>query len=183
MIAWISPGNSITLCIILIAGGFLFHAELLPSLISLWEKRLILFLLTEAVASIAASAYGLVEVVAFVFAMRWQDVCAAAELALAALTLELVPECACCECFLWVSAVNGNGDIHVGFGRLVFGNDIIGNDDTFTLPRGESLVIAKKLKKLNIPPCFWHNQPKQPLKVSFGCFHRHNRIHDRLSIC
>lgn len=183
MIAWISPGNAITLCIILIARGFLLHAELLPALVAFREKRLILFLLTEAVACIAASAYGLVEVVAFVFAMRWQDVCAAAEFALAALTLELVPECACCECFLRIGSVNGNGDIHVGFGRLVFRNDVICDDDTFTFPRGEALVIAEKLKKLNIPPCFWHNQPKQPLKVSFGCFHRHNRIHDRLSIC
>ena len=183
MIAWISPRNSITLCIILIAGGLLLHAELLPALVAFREKRLILFLLTKAVASIAASAYGLVKVVAFVLAVRWEDVCAAAELALATFALELVPECACCECFLRIGTVNGNGDIHVGFGRLVFGNDIIGDDDAFTLPRGESLVIAKKLKKLNIPPCFWHNQPKQPLKVSFGCFHRHDRIHDRLSIC
>jgi hypothetical protein len=183
MIAWISPGNVVTLCIIFLARRFLLHAELLPSFVAFREKRLILFLLTEAVASIAASAYGLVEVVAFVLAVRWEDVCAAAELALAALTLELVPECACCECFLRISAVNGDGDIHVGFGRLVLGNDVICDDDTLTLPRREALVIAKKLKKLDIPPCFWHNQPKQPLKVSFGCFHRHNRIHDRLSIC
>lgn len=105
MIAWISPGNVVTLCIILIAGGFLLHAELLPALVAFREKRLILFLLTEAVASIAASAYGLVEVVAFVLAMRREDVCAAAELALAAFALELVPECACAECFFWVSAV------------------------------------------------------------------------------
>lgn len=105
MISWILPGNVVTLCIIFFAGGFLLHAELLPALVAFREKRLVLLLLTEAVASIAASAYGLVEVVAFVLAVRWQDVRAAAEFALAAFALELVPECACAECFFWVSAV------------------------------------------------------------------------------
>ena len=113
MISWILPGNVITFCIILIARGFLLHVELLPALVAFREKRLILFLLTEAVACIAASAYGLVEVVAFVLAMRWEDVCAAAELALAAFALELVPECACCKCFLRIGSVNGDSDIHV----------------------------------------------------------------------
>lgn len=105
MISLILPGNVIAFCIIIIARGFLLHAELLPALVAFREKRLIFFLLTEAVASIAASAYGLVEVVTFVLAMRWEDVCAAAELTLAALTLKLVPECACAECFFWVSSV------------------------------------------------------------------------------